>query len=73
MSFNVPCTGPLVEQTLKECRQPVLDPSTVFDNSGPFEDPLTDDVLRTVKEQLGHRLPTAYIALASTQRWQVRQ
>lgn len=53
-----------MEQTLKEYRQPVLDPSTVFDNSGPFEDPLTDEVLRTVEEQLGHQLPTAYIALA---------
>jgi hypothetical protein len=42
----------------------VLDPSTVFDDSGPLEDRLTDELLRTVEAQLGHRLPQAYVALA---------
>ena len=47
-----------------EYPQPVLDPSTVFDDSGPLEDPLSDELLRTVEAQLGHRLPQAYVALA---------
>jgi len=42
----------------------VLDPATVFDDSDPLEDPLTDEVLQTVQAQLGHRLPIAYIDLA---------
>lgn len=42
----------------------MLDPLTVFDESGPFEEPLTDEVLRTVEAELGHRLPAAYVALA---------
>jgi hypothetical protein len=29
--------------------RPVLDPSTVFDKSGPFEAPLTDELLRHTK------------------------
>jgi hypothetical protein len=44
--------------------RPVLDPTTVFDESGPLEPPLTDEVLRTVEAQLGRRLPAAYVALA---------
>ena len=42
----------------------MLDSSAVFDDSGPLEDPLTDELLRTVEAQLGHRLPQAYVALA---------
>ncbi|MEV4479457.1 SMI1/KNR4 family protein [Micromonospora coxensis] len=42
----------------------MLDPVTVFDGSGPLEAPLTDEVLRTVEAQLGHRLPAAYVDLA---------
>lgn len=42
----------------------MLDPAIVFDDSGPLEVPLTDEVLRTVEAQLGHRLPQAYAALA---------
>ncbi|GAB4059507.1 hypothetical protein GCM10028775_71080 [Catellatospora paridis] len=42
----------------------VLDPSTIFDNSDPFEDPLTDEVLQAVEAQLGLRLPRAYVDLA---------
>ncbi|WP_229400840.1 SMI1/KNR4 family protein [Micromonospora okii] len=42
----------------------MLDPATVFDGSGPLEAPLTDEVLREVEAQLGHRLPTAYVDLA---------
>jgi hypothetical protein len=42
----------------------VLDPSTVFEVSGPLEDPLTDELLRTVEAELGHQLPIAYVALA---------
>jgi hypothetical protein len=44
--------------------RPVLDPTTVFDDSGPFEARLNDEVLRTVEAQLGLRLPEAYVALA---------
>jgi hypothetical protein len=44
--------------------RPVLDPSTVFDKSEPFEAPLTDELLRTVEAEVGRRLPAAYIALA---------
>ncbi|MFI6678364.1 SMI1/KNR4 family protein [Kribbella sp. NPDC050470] len=42
----------------------MLDPSTVFDGSDPFAEPVTDDVLRAVEAELGHRLPAAYVALA---------
>ncbi|SBT37250.1 SMI1/KNR4 family protein [Micromonospora auratinigra] len=42
----------------------MLDPATVFDESGPFEDRLTDETLRAVEAQLGHRLPAAYVDLA---------
>jgi SMI1-KNR4 cell-wall len=42
----------------------VLDSSAVFNDSGPLEDPLTDELLRTVETQLRHRLPKAYVALA---------
>ena len=42
----------------------MLDPSAVFDHSGPLEEPLTAEVLRTVEARLGHRLPHAYVALA---------
>ncbi|WP_436278249.1 SMI1/KNR4 family protein [Micromonospora gifhornensis] len=45
-------------------RRPVLDPAAVFDGTGPLEDPLTDEVLRSVQAQLGRRLPTAYVDLA---------
>src|SRR6201999_2585470 len=51
-----------IDFLLKEYPQPVLDPSTVFDDSGPLEDPLTDELLRTVEAQLGHRLPKAYVS-----------
>ena len=44
--------------------QLVLDPSAVFDDSGPLEDPLTDEVLRAVEAQLGRRLPQSYVMLA---------
>src|SRR6185312_6785311 len=47
-----------------EYSQPVLDPSTVFDDSGPLEDRLSGELLRTVGARLGHRLPLAYVALA---------
>jgi hypothetical protein len=43
----------------------VLDPSTVFDDSGPLEGPLTDEILQTVEAQLGYRLPQAYVARAA--------
>jgi hypothetical protein len=36
----------------------------IFDDSGPLEDPLTDEALRTLEAQLGHHLPHAYVALA---------
>jgi hypothetical protein len=36
----------------------------VFDDSGPLEDLLDDDLLRSVEAELGHRLPPAYVALA---------
>lgn len=39
-------------------------PQVVFDNSGPLENPLTDEVLRAVEAQLGHQLPIAYVDLA---------
>lgn len=42
----------------------MLDPRTVFDDSGPLEDPLTDEGLRDVETQLGRTLPAAYVALA---------
>jgi hypothetical protein len=42
----------------------VLDPATVFDESGPLEDPLTGEVLRSVEAALGRRLPAAYVDLA---------
>jgi hypothetical protein len=42
----------------------VLDSSAIFDDSGPLEDPLTDETLRTVQGQLGHRLPQPYVTLA---------
>ncbi|MCM0675161.1 SMI1/KNR4 family protein [Micromonospora phytophila] len=42
----------------------MFDPATVFDGSGPLEDPLTDEVLRAVEAQLGHQLPAAYVDLA---------
>lgn len=45
-------------------RRPVFDPSAVFDESGPFEAPLTDELLRTVEAEVGRRLPAAYVALA---------
>lgn len=45
-------------------RQAVLDPRSVFDGSGPLEAPVTDGVLRSVQNRLGHRLPAAYVALA---------
>lgn len=50
--------------TPTDYRQLVLDPATVFDNSGPLEDPLTNEVLRAVEAQFGYRLPTAYVDLA---------
>ncbi|MEU7752294.1 SMI1/KNR4 family protein [Micromonospora sp. NPDC049101] len=53
-----------MEPTPTGYRRPVLDPATVFDGSGPLEDPLTDEVLRAVQEQLGHQLPSAYVDLA---------
>ncbi len=49
---------------LRDQGRPVLDPLAVFDGSGPFEAPLTDEVLRTVEAELGHRLPAAYVTLA---------
>jgi hypothetical protein len=49
---------------LKEYPQSVLDPPTVFDDSGPLEIPLTDEVLRSVEAELGQRLPQGYVALA---------
>ncbi len=42
----------------------MLDPATIFDGSGPLEDPLTDQTLRAVETELGYRLPTAYVDLA---------
>ncbi|MEK8107142.1 SMI1/KNR4 family protein [Micromonospora sp. M12] len=42
----------------------MLDPATVFDTSGPLEDPLTDEVLREVEAELGRTLPKAYVDLA---------
>jgi hypothetical protein len=45
-------------------RRAMFDPLTIFDNSGPFEEPLTDEVLRSVETELGRRLPAAYVALA---------
>jgi hypothetical protein len=39
----------------------VLDPATVFDDSGPFEAPLTNEALRAVEAQLGHRLPAGLV------------
>ncbi|MET8832424.1 SMI1/KNR4 family protein [Micromonospora sp. NPDC004540] len=42
----------------------MLDPTTVFDESGPLEAPLTDEVLWAVEAQLGHRLPAAYVDLS---------
>lgn len=53
-----------LELTATDYRRPVLDPTTVFDRSGPLEDPLTDEVLQVVEAQLGHKLPTAYVDLA---------
>ena len=41
----------------------MLDPLTVFDASGPFDEPLTDDALLAVETILGHRLPAAYVDL----------
>ncbi|MGY4900370.1 SMI1/KNR4 family protein [Micromonospora aurantiaca (nom. illeg.)] len=42
----------------------MLDPATVFDGSGPLEDPLTDETLRAAEAQLGYQLPAAYVDLA---------
>jgi hypothetical protein len=42
----------------------VLDPATVFDDSAPLEEPLTDEVLWSVEAELGRRLPAAYVDLA---------
>lgn len=39
----------------------MLDPATVFDGSGPLEEPLTDEILQAMEAQLGRRLPTAYV------------
>ncbi|MET8085815.1 SMI1/KNR4 family protein [Micromonospora sp. NPDC005237] len=42
----------------------MLDPTIIFDTSGPLENPLTDELLREVQAQLGHKLPAAYVDLA---------
>ncbi|MGC4821835.1 SMI1/KNR4 family protein [Micromonospora sp. DT63] len=41
----------------------MLDPTIVFDTSGPLESPLTEEVLREVEAQLGRKLPAAYVDL----------
>ncbi|MEU5565053.1 SMI1/KNR4 family protein [Micromonospora musae] len=56
--------GLLLELTPTDYRQPVLDPTIVFDDSGPLEAPLTDETLHAVEAQLGHKLPIAYVDLA---------
>ncbi|MEV6370399.1 SMI1/KNR4 family protein [Micromonospora musae] len=42
----------------------MFDPMTVFDGSGPLEIRLSDETLRAVEAQLGHKLPIAYVDLA---------